>query len=78
MCAAAQMSDWLTKFYGESENFNWVELGLPQDKVSVGSVLDVTVSSQYERALLTVKVLTEQASPEEKFVDDFFNQEPEL
>jgi len=64
MCSAAQMVDWLDTFYGESQGVNWLGLGLPQDK--------------YDRALLTIKVLTEQASMEEKFIDDFFNEEPEL
>jgi len=64
MCAKAQMSDWMETFYGKSEDINWVQLGLPQDK--------------YDRAALTIKVLTDQATSEEKFIDDFFNEEPEL
>jgi len=64
MCTAAQVSDWMDTFYGQSEDVNWVQLGLPQDK--------------YDRAILTIKVLTEEATSEEKFIDDFFNEEAEL
>jgi len=58
MCGMAQMYSWLTTLYGNSDDFNWSQFGLPTDK--------------YDRAALTIMVQTEAASKEEKFVDDFF------
>merc|ERR1712020_656625 len=58
MCGMAQMYSWLTTLYGNSDDFNWSQFGLPTDK--------------YDRAALTVMVQTEASSKEEKFVNDFF------
>merc|ERR1711990_816507 len=58
MCGMAQMYSWLTTLYGNSDDFNWSQFGLPQDK--------------YDRAALTIMVQTEASSKEEKFVNDFF------
>ena len=33
-CYKAQAHDWLTTLYGNSDNFNWVQVGLPKDKVT--------------------------------------------
>jgi len=59
MCAAAQMNDWITTLYGSNDDYYGAQLGLPLDK--------------YKRAMMIVKVTTEQASDEEKFISDFFN-----
>jgi len=58
MCGMAQMYSWLTTLYGNSDDFNWSQFGLPTDK--------------YDRAALTIMVQTEAATKEEKFVNDFF------
>merc|ERR1712212_1060042 len=58
MCGMAQMYPWLTTLYGNSDDFNWSQFGLPQDK--------------YDRAALTVMVQTEASSKEDKFINDFF------
>merc|ERR1712212_924642 len=58
MCGMAQMYSWLTTLYGNSDDFNWSQFGLPQDK--------------YDRAALTIMVQTEASSKEDKFVNDFF------
>jgi len=58
MCGMAQMYSWLTTLYGNSDDFNWSQFGLPTDK--------------YDRAALTIMVQTEAASKEDKFVNDFF------
>jgi len=57
-CYEAQMNDWIKTMYGEDPSFNYAEFGLPTNK--------------YERAALTIKVMTETASDEEEFVGDFF------
>ena len=33
MCGMAQMYSWLKTLYGDSDDFNWSQFGLPQDKV---------------------------------------------
>merc|ERR1712032_1790724 len=58
MCGMAQMYSWLTTLYVNTDDFNWSQFGLPQDK--------------YDRAALTIMVQTKAASKEEKFVNDFF------
>merc|ERR1711990_482173 len=58
MCGMAQMYSWLTTLYGNSDDFNWGQFGLPTDK--------------YDRAALTVMVQTEASSKEDKFINDFF------
>merc|ERR1712047_183317 len=58
MCGMAQMYSWLKTLYGDSDNFNWSQFGLPQDK--------------YDRAALTIMVQTQAASKEERFINDFF------
>ena len=35
MCGMAQMYSWLTTLYGNSDDFNWSQFGLPTDKVRV-------------------------------------------
>ena len=61
MCAEAQMLEWLAKLDGEKSPEELAEqisaLGLPEDK--------------YEAAAVSMAVLDNQASGEEKFVDDF-------
>ena len=61
LCAEAQMLEWLAKLSGEKspeELAKQIEkLGLPEDK--------------YEAAAVSMAVLDNQASDEEKFVDDF-------
>ena len=34
MCGMAQMYSWLKTLYGDSDDFNWSQFGLPQDKVT--------------------------------------------
>jgi len=58
MCGMAQMYSWLTTLYGNSDDFNWSQFGLPPDK--------------YDRAALTIMVQTEASSKEDKFINDFF------
>merc|ERR1712233_4248 len=58
MCGMAQMYSWLTTLYGNSDDFNWSQFGLPTDK--------------YDRAALTVMVQTEASYKEDKFINDFF------
>ena len=61
LCAEAQMLEWLAKLYGEKSPEELVEqisaASLPEDK--------------YEAAAVSLAVLDNQASEEEKFVDDF-------
>merc|ERR1711994_1099242 len=45
MCGMAQMYSWLKTLYGDSDDFNWSQFGLPQDK--------------YDRAALTIMVQTQ-------------------
>jgi len=60
MCAAAQMNEMISTLYGDGDDyFNWAQLGMPKDK--------------YERAAQIFMVTMDQASDEEKFVDDFMN-----
>ena len=35
MCGMAQMYSWYTTLYGNTDDFNWSQFGLPQDKVGV-------------------------------------------
>ena len=73
MCGMAQMYSWLTTLYGNSDDFNWSQFGLPTDKVRVlKSFLTSTSPLQYDRAALTVMVQTEASSKEDKFINDFF------
>merc|ERR1711962_1522245 len=58
MCGMAQMYSWLKTLYGDGDDFNWSQFGLPQDK--------------YDRAALTIMVQTQAASKEERFINDFF------
>jgi len=57
-CYEAQMNDWIKTMYGEDPSFDYAAFGLPTNK--------------YERAAMTIKVMTETASDEEEFVGDFF------
>ena len=76
MCGMAQMYSWLTTLYGNSDDFNWSQFGLPTDKVrllkSCFQCLTSTSPLQYDRAALTVMVQTEASSKEDKFINDFF------
>merc|ERR1712109_121463 len=58
MCGMAQMYSWLKTLYGDGDDFNWSQFGLPQDK--------------YDRAALSIMVQTQAASKEERFINDFF------
>ena len=40
MCGMAQMYSWLTTLYGNSDDFNWSQFGLPTDKVRVLCLLN--------------------------------------
>ena len=80
----AQMYSWLKTLYGDSDDFNWSQFGLPQDKVrnqrnkfaeKYENEKDPRIlifSSQYDRAALTIMVQTQAASKEERFINDFF------
>ena len=35
MCGMAQMHSWLTTLYGNSDDFDWSQFGLPTDKVEI-------------------------------------------
>jgi len=61
MCGMAQMYSWYTTLYGNTDDFNWSQFGLPQDK--------------YDRAALTAMVETEAQSKEDKFINDFFTND---
>ena len=80
----AQMYSWLKTLYGDSDDFNWSQFGLPQDKVrnpmktfakKYENEFDLRIlilSPQYDRAALTIMVQTQAASKEERFINDFF------
>ena len=81
MCGMAQMYSWLKTLYGDSDDFNWSQFGLPQDKVRnpVNKFVEkpknlkiLIFSPQYDRAALTIMVQTQAASKEERFINDFF------
>ena len=74
MCGMAQMYSWLTTLYGNSDDFNWSQFGLPTDKVEILELFPFfyPFPLQYDRAALTIMVQTEAATKEEKFVNDFF------
>ena len=84
MCGMAQMYSWLKTLYGDSDDFNWSQFGLPQDKVrnpmnkfakKYENEFDLRIlifSLQYDRAALTIMVQTQAASKEERFINDFF------
>jgi hypothetical protein len=59
VCAEAQLLDWLIKRYGAPEDMagHLDKLGLPKDK--------------YDSAAISIAVLHNAASDEEKFVDSF-------
>jgi len=57
-CALGQMKKWVEEWYGSDDNQNATEYGLPEDR--------------YEAAALSLLVLDNAASDEEKFVGDFF------
>ena len=57
-CALGQMKKWVEEWYGSDDSQNATEYGLPEDK--------------YEAAALSLLVLDNAASDEEKFVGDFF------
>jgi len=59
MCAAAQMGAWLEVMYGKDDgSIDWTQYGFPSDK--------------YDQAILSVNVLLDSQSSEEKFIDEFF------
>ena len=77
----AQMYSWLKTLYGDSDDFNWSQFGLPQDKVrnpmnkfakNETDLMILILSPQYDRAALTIMVQTQAASKEERFINDFF------
>ena len=80
MCGMAQMYSWLKTLYGDSDDFNWSQFGLPQDKVRnpVNKFVEKYENEtqhflpQYDRAALTIMVQTQAASKEERFINDFF------
>jgi len=58
LCAMGQMLEWLEKLYGKDPNYDLEAAGLPKNK--------------YYAAAVSVAVLDDAASPEEKAVSDFF------
>jgi len=58
MCAKAQMLQWLETIYGTDPEYKPEDHGLPEDK--------------YDAAAVSIMVLDNSYSPEEKFVGDFF------
>merc|ERR1712071_440426 len=58
-CYKAQMYDWLQTLYGNSDDFNWSQVGLPADK--------------YDRASVAVMVMQQAETKEQMFVKQFFN-----
>lgn len=57
-CVKFQMHQYLETFYGAHEDKDMAHMSMPGDK--------------YDKAMMAVKVMMETASPEEKFVDNFF------
>merc|ERR1711973_417636 len=58
LCAMGQMLEWLEKLYGKDPNYDLEAAGLPKNK--------------YCAAAVSIAVLDDAASPEEKAVSDFF------
>jgi len=61
-CGMACANHMLETMYGPSDNFDWSQYGLSNNK--------------YERAAMTMKVMYSTASPEESFVHNFFYMDP--
>merc|ERR1712088_330457 len=57
-CGMACANHMLETMYGPSDNFDWNQYGMSNNK--------------YERAAMTMKVMYSTASPEEAFVHNFF------
>ena len=57
-CALGQMKKWVEEWYGSKDNANATEYGFPEDS--------------YGAAALSLMVLENAASEEERFVGDFF------
>merc|ERR1739838_29567 len=58
LCAMGQMVEWLEKLYGKDPNEDPSDFGLPKDR--------------YDAAAISIAVLDNAATPEEKFLDNFF------
>merc|ERR1712045_235276 len=61
-CGMAQASHMLETLYGNTDNYDWSQYGLPNNK--------------YERAAMSMKVMYGTASPEEEFVHNFLYMDP--
>merc|ERR1712203_434414 len=61
-CGMACANHMLETMYGPSDNFDWNQYGMSNNK--------------YERAAMTMKVMYSTASPEEAFVHNFFYMDP--
>merc|ERR1711874_768300 len=64
-CGMAQANHMIETLYGDNDQgYNWAQHGLPNNK--------------YERAAMYVKVQYGTATPEEKFVHNFFYMDPAM
>jgi hypothetical protein len=61
-CGMACANHMLETMYGNTDNFDWSQYGLPNNK--------------YERAAMSMKVMYGTASPEEEFVHNFLYMDP--
>merc|ERR1712038_1542441 len=61
-CGMACASHMLETMYGNTDNYDWSQYGLPNNK--------------YERAAMSMKVMYGTSSPEEAFVHNFFYADP--
>merc|ERR1711997_653643 len=61
-CGMACASHMLETMYGNTDNYDWSQYGLPNNK--------------YERAAMTMKVMYSTPTPEEAFVHNFFYMDP--
>merc|ERR1712088_117282 len=61
-CGMACANHMLETMYGPSDNFDWNQYGMSNNK--------------YERAAMSMKVMYSTASPEEAFVHNFFYMDP--
>merc|ERR1712141_780440 len=61
-CDMACANNMLETLYGDSDNYDWSQYGIPNNK--------------YERAAMFMKVTYSTATPEEEFVHNFFYEDP--
>lgn len=58
LCAKAELVEWLETWYGKADKRTLRQIGLPEDK--------------YDAAVISMNVLREAMTPEERFVQKFF------